>query len=59
MVPVQARIGETEWYTALWPKEELYILPIKASIRKVERLEVGDSVRAILEAVKTGGNGWP
>jgi len=53
MIPVTVRIGNTEWYTALWPKEGAYIVPIKASIRKAERLEEGDMVTARLDV----GNG--
>jgi hypothetical protein len=49
MVPVDARIGNTEWYTALWPKDGLYILPLKDKIRKAERIEEGATVAARLE----------
>lgn len=48
MIPVDASIGETEWYTALFPKESLYVVPIKAAIRKAERLEEGQLVRVRL-----------
>jgi hypothetical protein len=51
MVPVVARIGDTEWYTALWPKDDLYVLPIKASIRKAEEVTEGDTIRASLQPV--------
>lgn len=44
MIPVNVRIGETEWETALWPKDGRYIVPIKASVRKAENLEEGDKV---------------
>jgi Domain of unknown function (DUF1905) len=44
MIPVTARIGRTEWKTSLFPKDERYIVPVKAGVRKVERLEVGDMV---------------
>jgi hypothetical protein len=44
MVPVTARIGATTWTTALWPKDERYIVGLKASVRKAERIEVGDTV---------------
>lgn len=49
MIPVNVQIGETEFSTALWEKDGLYILPIKASVRKAERLEEGDTVTARLE----------
>ena len=44
MIPVHVRIGKTEWKTSLWPQEDRYIVPIKASVRKAERLEDGDTV---------------
>jgi hypothetical protein len=48
MIPVTARIGDTEWTTALWPKDGLYVLPIKDRIRKAEDLAEGDNVAAQL-----------
>ncbi|MFR9775416.1 DUF1905 domain-containing protein [Micromonospora sp. MS34] len=44
MIPVTARIGGTGWATSLWPKDGRYIVPVKASVRKAEGLEVGDPV---------------
>jgi hypothetical protein len=49
MIPATVRIGKTEWTTALWPKDGLYIVPIKASVRKSENLEEGDQVTVRLE----------
>lgn len=49
MIPVHARIGETEWETSLFPKDGRYIVPIKASVRKAENLEQGDEVTIRLE----------
>ena len=49
MIPVHVRIGKTEWETALWPKDGRYIVPIKASVRKAEKLEVDDKVTVQLE----------
>lgn len=53
MIPVDATIGETTFYTALWPKDGLYILPLKAEIRKRECIEEGDDLTALLE-VRSG-----
>jgi hypothetical protein len=39
MIPVHVRIGKTRWQTSLFPKDGLYIVPIKASVRKAENLE--------------------
>jgi hypothetical protein len=49
MIPVRVRIGKTEWKTALWPKDGKYIVPIKANVRKAEKLEQGDTVTIQLE----------
>ena len=49
MIPVNARIGKTEWKTSLFPKDGGYIVPIKASVRKAENLEEGDKVAVRLE----------
>ncbi len=49
-VPVKARIGETEWQTSIFPSKssESYILPIKAAVRKAERLTEGSQARITL-----------
>ena len=49
MIPVHVRIGRSEWKTSLWPKDVRYIVPIKASVRKAEKLEEGDEVTVRLE----------
>lgn len=49
VIPVQVRIGNTEWSTSLFPKDGSYLVPIKASVRKTEGLEEGDEVTIQLE----------
>ena len=49
VIPVLVRIGKTEWTTSLFPKDGRYLVPIKASVRKAERLEEGDNVTIRLE----------
>ncbi len=44
MIPVTAQIGATEWDTSLFPKDDRYIVPVKAAVRRAERLELGDTV---------------
>jgi hypothetical protein len=44
MVPVTVRIGETEWATSLFPKDDAYVVPLKDAVRRTEQLEVGDVV---------------
>lgn len=49
MIPATVRIGKTVWKTALWPKEDRYIVPIKAGVRKAEKLAEGDEVTVYLD----------
>lgn len=42
-IPVTARIGDTEWTTALIPREGAYMVPIKKIIR--EKLGFDDGVK--------------
>ena len=49
MIPVNVRIGKTGWKTSLFPKDDRYIVPIKASVRKAEKLEEGNDVTIRLE----------
>jgi hypothetical protein len=49
MIPADVQIGETEWTTSLFPKNGAYIVPIKASIRETEKLDVGDHVTVRLK----------
>ncbi|MEP7290621.1 MAG: DUF1905 domain-containing protein [Chloroflexota bacterium] len=44
VIPVQVQIGGTVWKTSLFPKQDRYLVPIKASVRKAEKLEEGDDV---------------
>lgn len=45
MIPVAARIGETDWTTSLFPKDGRYVVPLKDAVRKGEGIDVGDEVR--------------
>lgn len=49
VIPVRARIGSTEWRTSLFPKDERYLVPIKAAVRKAEQLSEGGRVTVQLE----------
>jgi hypothetical protein len=48
-IPARVRIGETEWKTSLIPKDNRYLVPIKASVREAENLEEGDNVTIRVE----------
>lgn len=44
MIPVTARIGATTWETSLFPKDGLYVVPVKTAVRRTEGLDEGDTV---------------
>lgn len=47
---VIAKIGSTEWKTAIWfdSKHNTYLLPLKADIRKKEQLVLNKTIETIL-----------
>lgn len=45
MIPTLAQVGATEWRTSLFPKDGLYVLPVKDAVRRAEELEEGATVR--------------
>ena len=49
VIPVYVQIGQTQWKTSLFPKDDRYLVPIKDSIRKAENLGEGDKVTVRLE----------
>ena len=49
VIPVSVKIRETQWETSLFPKDDRYLVPIKASVRKAEKLGEGDKVTVLLE----------
>jgi hypothetical protein len=49
MIPVVVRIGKSEWKTSLFPQDDRYVVPIKASVRKAEGIAEGDEVTLRLE----------
>jgi hypothetical protein len=55
MVPVQVRIGDSAWETSLWPKDGGYLVPVKAWVRKAEKLEPGQIVHLGLDVAARGG----
>ncbi|MBC8099013.1 MAG: DUF1905 domain-containing protein [Armatimonadetes bacterium] len=49
VIPVHVQIGNTEWKTSLFPKEDLYLVPIRANVRKAENLAEDDEVTVLLQ----------
>jgi hypothetical protein len=50
-VRVTARLGSSEWRTSIFPdsKSGAFLLPIKAEVRKRERVTAGDTVSLSVE----------
>jgi Domain of unknown function (DUF1905) len=50
-VRVAVQIGQSRWNTSLFPdkKSGCYFLPIKATVRKKDKLDTGDRVKVQLE----------
>ncbi|MEI6495231.1 MAG: DUF1905 domain-containing protein [Actinomycetota bacterium] len=44
MIPVNGRLGDTRFTTSLWPKDGLYVIPLKDAVRRAERVALGDVV---------------
>jgi hypothetical protein len=44
MIPVDATIGPTTFYTALFAKDDTYYLPLKAAVRRKCDITAGDTV---------------
>jgi hypothetical protein len=45
-LPVTVTVGKTSWRTSIFPdkKAGAYLLPLKAEVRRAERLQAGDTV---------------
>lgn len=52
VIPVNVRIGKTEFTTSLFPKNGRYLVPIKDSVRKAEGLDIDDEVTIQLKVGK-------
>ena len=47
-VPVVVRIGDTEFSTALFPKDGRYLIPLKVAVRKAVGIEADEVVAVAL-----------
>ncbi len=43
-VPVEARIGATDFTTSLFPRADTYMLPVKVAVQKAASVGLGDKV---------------
>lgn len=48
VIPVTARVGGTTFSTSLFPKDGVYLLPIKAVVQRAESVGSGDVVAVAL-----------
>jgi hypothetical protein len=44
MVPVEAKVGGVAFKTALYPKDETYLLPLKVAVRRKTNITAGDLI---------------
>ncbi len=44
MIPVDVVIGDAAFYTALFPKDETYLLPLKVAVRRRASITAGDVI---------------
>jgi hypothetical protein len=51
-VPVHAVIGDTEFRTALFPREGRYLVPLKDAVRAAEGVNEGDVVTVSLRPAR-------
>lgn len=47
-VPVEARIGGTDFTTSLLPRGETYLLPVKVAVQRTEQIGLGNRVQVTL-----------
>ena len=49
VIPATVRIGGTTFSTALFPRQGIYLVPVKVLVQKAEQVDIGDLVRVRLE----------
>jgi len=49
VIPVRGVIGNTEFTTSLFPRDGIYLVPVKNAVRLPEKLQLGDLVEVALE----------
>lgn len=57
-VPVEVVIGDTEFSTALFPRDGRYMVPLKDAVRKAEGINEGDVVAVVLRLARRRDVGW-
>jgi len=49
VIPVRATIGRTEFTTSLFPRDGVYLVPVKNAVRLPEKLVLGQTVEVELQ----------
>src|SRR5579871_6893215 len=44
-IPVEAKVGGVTFRTSLFPKDDTYLLPLKAAVRKRADITAGDTIQ--------------
>ncbi|MDO9367117.1 MAG: DUF1905 domain-containing protein [Sphingopyxis sp.] len=44
VVPVVARVGDSEFTTSLFPRDGTYLLPVKVAVQRAEGVGLGDRI---------------
>jgi Domain of unknown function (DUF1905) len=47
-VPVRVVIGDTEFHTALFPRQGRYLIPLRTAVREAEGINEGDVVAVVV-----------
>jgi hypothetical protein len=57
MIKVSARIGSSSWDTTIWPDRASgsFLLPVKAAVRKTEKIAAGDMAAVSLRLLVPPG----
>lgn len=50
-VPVEARIGGTDFTSSLFPRDGGYFLPVKVAVQRAESVGLGDRVAVVMRIV--------
>ena len=48
-IPISGKIGKTEFTTSIFPKDGLYLVPVKNAVRLAEELEIDEKIKVTIE----------
>ncbi len=49
VIPAVVTIGNTEFKTSLFPRQGIYLVPVKVVVQRAEKVELGDTVEIHME----------